>query len=227
MWSFSTISRQETRANSKLSSFFDSDKGNAGDAESLIRESLQNALDAKIDPSDNSPVVVKITIGQQAKSLVPWMFESFDEHVNTVLHETNREYPAPIPEKFSFVLIEDFNTSGFDGTFNNEDEKNKGALVKFWWEEGISEKLKGGGGSHGVGKVTLSESSKSRVFFAHSIRAEDSDEVLFGYCRLGLHTQNEKTYREYARFGAREVIENGTDPQLNPCSLLKGGQASM
>ena len=221
MWSFSKISRQETRAHSKLADFFETNKGgNAGDAESLVRESLQNALDAKSNKFHHSPVRVKITVGHQLRSKVGWMFDTFDTHVKVVREETKRNFPTEIPESFQYVLIEDFNTSGFDGTFNNEDDKQKGSLVRFWWEEGTSEKRKGAGGSHGVGKVTLSEASRSRVFFGYTKREEDDDELLFGYCRLGLHSFEEKRYRDYARFGVTITDTHDEDPQLYPYSRL-------
>ena len=196
MWSFSKISPQETRAQSKLADFFESNKGgNAGDAESLVRESLQNALDAKSKNANGSPVKARITVGRQSLAKTQWMFEQFDEHVKAVRAETNREFPKELPPEYAFVLIEDFNTTGFDGAYDVDDEVNKGSLVRFWWEEGTSEKLKGGGGSHGVGKVTLSEASQSRVFFAYSCR-EDADEGLFGYCRIGMHQIGRASCRE-------------------------------
>ena len=218
MWSFSTISRQETRGKSKLADFFP----NAGDAESLVRESLQNALDAKSDQDKSSPVSIRISVGRQKRSQSDWVFDKFDAHVAAVRDQTKRTFPITVPDDFAFVLIEDFNTLGFDGTFDNEDQDGRGSLVSFWWEEGESEKPKGGGGSHGVGKVTLSEASQSGLFFAHSIREEDSDEILFGYCRIGMHNHEGKRHREYGRFGISEG-DNSDESMLRPYSVMHGG----
>lgn len=219
MWSFSDISRDETRSKSKLRDFFP----DAGDAESLTREIGQNSLDAK-QKGLNQPVSLKVTIGDIEKKETSWLFEGFDDHVDSVVEQTNPQFPIRVPDSFDYILIEDYNTTGFSGSFDNENEKEKGSLVSFWWEEGESDKPTGSGGSHGVGKVTLSEASQSGLFFANSIREEDSDEILFGYCRIGRHQFDEKTQREYARYGINDN-SNKDDPFLRPYSVTSGESA--
>ena len=216
MWSFSDLSREETRATSKLKDFFTV----AGNAESLTREIGQNSLDAKQE-NIKDPVFLKISIGEMKKSETSWIFDGFDDHVNNVVEQTKSEFPIQVPDTYTYILIEDFNTTGFSGSFDNENDKEKGSLISFWWEEGESDKSTGSGGSHGVGKVTLSEASQSGLFFANSIREEDNDEILFGYCRIGRHQFNEKTQREYARYGVSDN-SNKDDPFLRPYSTTSG-----
>ena len=213
MWSFTEYGTQETIAQSKLDQFFTAN-GGAGEVVSLIRESLQNALDAKSSKT-TEPVKVKLTLG--SLSSAGDILINFNEHVSAVIEQRNVRFPKKMPNSYPFILIEDFNTTGFGGCFDKNDENNKDSLVKFWWEEGISEKRKGGGGSHGVGKVTLSSASKSRLFFAYSFREEDDDELFFGYCRIGNHNFEKKKLREYARFG--NTVDNG---QLYPYSNERG-----
>lgn len=217
MWRFSTVSHQETRGKSKLADFFP----NAGDAESVIRESLQNALDAKSGSNKGSSVGIRITVDRQTRTQTNWVFDTFDAHVAAVREQTKRTFPIAVPDDFSYVLIEDFNTLGFDGSFDNDDSEGRGSLVSFWWEEGESEKPKGGGGSHGVGKVTLSEASQSGLFFAHSIREEDADEILFGYCRIGMHSYENRRHREYGRFGITDD-DDSIEAMLRPYSVQHG-----
>lgn len=214
MWKFDEIGPRETRTQSKNSQFFESDQGSAGDAESLIRESIQNALDAKLPAANDKPVRVNISIGYFKRKSAESLFHELNRHIFAAKENDKKDYLEPVPNSVPYVLIEDFNTTGFDGSFDNNDEHNKGSLVKFWWEEGLSDKKKGSGGSHGVGKVTLSEASASRAFFAYSIREADGKEVLFGFCRLGIHSVGNTKYREYARFG--HCTEQGALEPLTP-----------
>ena len=117
MWSFSDISRDETRSKSKLRDFFP----DAGDAESLTREIGQNSLDAK-QKGLNQPVSLKVTIGDIEKKETSWLFEGFDDHVDSVVEQTNPQFPIRVPDSFDYILIEDYNTTGFSGSFDNEND---------------------------------------------------------------------------------------------------------
>lgn len=217
MWKFTNISRNETRATNKLKDFFP----DAGDSESVIRETGQNVLDAKSEDLPGKPALINISLGRKNKGDVDWLFSSFESHVKSVIEQTDHTYPKEIEDEFDYLLIEDFHTTGFTGTFDNEDEEEKGSLISFWWEEGESNKVKGSGGSHGVGKVTLSEASQAGLFFANSIREDDSDEILFGYCRIGRHEHKGKQQREYARFGV-DFESQDDEPFPRPYSRAKG-----
>lgn len=190
MWHFREASYEDTIAESKLSEFF-----SGKPSEAIVRESFQNSLDAIDDQS--MPVRIVLTIGTADAVAFPEAYASLAEHWNAAGHET-----AAL-RTFRYLLIEDFNTKGLLGPIDKE-EKPHDSLYSFWWEEGRSNKRKGSGGSHGVGKSTLSGASNSNAFLALTRRA-GGEELLIGYSILPPHELGPKEYLGYARFGKRVV----------------------
>lgn len=151
-----------------------------------------------------------MSIGSGQPDQFPEAYEDLANH----LKATNRE--MPLDETTRFLTIEDFNTKGLLGPINKRDE-NQGSLYSFWWEEGRSNKRKGSGGSHGVGKSTLSGASRSSCFLALTRRSSDEkQELLIGYSILPPHKLGEKEYLGYARFGKRHHDGNEKGRVIHP-----------
>ncbi|MBS7669580.1 hypothetical protein [Croceicoccus gelatinilyticus] len=188
MWHFREAAYEDTIAESKLNEFFSGEP-----SEAIVRESFQNSLDA-ID-NHSAPVRIVLTLGSAAAAGFPEAYETLGEHWQAARHESGA------PTSTRYLLIEDFNTKGLLGPIDKE-EKPHDSLYSFWWEEGRSKKRTGSGGSHGVGKSTLSGASNSNAFLALT-RRSDGDELLIGYSILPPHELGPKEYLGYARFGKR------------------------
>jgi len=201
MWHFREAAYEDTIAESKLSEFF-----SGKPSEAIVRESFQNSLDAIDDQS--APVRIVLTLGAFDSAIFPEAYEALGKHWKAAGHS------ASAPASSRYLLIEDFNTKGLLGPIDKE-EKPHDSLYSFWWEEGRSNKRKGSGGSHGVGKSTLSGASNSNAFLALTRRSA-GEELLIGYAILPPHELGSQEYLGYARFGNRVNRESDSAKVIYP-----------
>jgi hypothetical protein len=147
----------------------------------LLREILQNALDARVSPT--APVVVSVQhreLDSGGKAFVeslitPEHHERFEESVPHI-------HAGHAPIVSTCLVVEDFGTSGLTGSINQPDLDGKGQNWNaFWFREGEGgkENTSGNGGA-GQGKITYFSTSGIRTIFAYTVRADDQAEALFG-----------------------------------------------
>ncbi len=205
MWHFKETGFDDTIKTSKLAEFFSSKK-----CEAVVRESIQNSLDA----SDNngSPVKVVFTFGRAERSSFPEIYDPLEEHLKIT------GYNGKFPKNVSFVTIEDFNTNGLQGDLSKFcSPEERSSFYSFWWQEGEGLKKQGSGGSHGVGKSTLSNASTLKSFLALTVRSDSPSHALIGFCDLPPHEVNSCQYLGYARFG--HITSCDTRQELLPQTL--------
>ncbi len=218
MWVFSKLRNDETRTDDPTNKLFEG----LGDVEALLREALQNSIDAKSSQNNSGPVVVKIGLNEVIFDEKSWMLASHGEigglndHFDEARSQRNTNYPERLVGTNTCLTIEDFNTSGLCGPFDKK-SKSKGSLIRYWWENNISDKEGSSGGSHGLGKETYNLASHSRTVYVLTSREDDEDELLLGFARPGRHDHKDQEYKDYVRFGC--VDGEGEDPQINPYSL--------
>lgn len=143
----------------------------------LLREVLQNALDARV--SRTEPVHVRIERVSAPGSLCNWLLP--DDHLER-LRQSLPHQREPITKPVSFLVIEDFGTTGLTGTLDDPDKEGEGENWNaFWFREGEGgkEQLSGNGGA-GQGKITYFSTSSVRTLFALTVRQDDQRCVLFG-----------------------------------------------
>jgi len=149
----------------------------------LLREILQNALDARITP--DRPAIVSLAQRALDDSASAWMCalmgdEHFDRFAASLPH-IQGESPSAIK---TCLVVEDFGTSGLTGSTDNPDLDGKGQNWNaFWFREGEGgkEHTSGNGGA-GQGKITYFSTSAIRTIFAYTVRADDNCEALLGAC---------------------------------------------
>lgn len=201
MWWFREAAYEDTIAESKLGEFF-----SGSPSQAIIRESFQNSLDAIDDTGQ--PVRIVVSLGSASPGGFPEAYDTLDKHWAAAGGGSSTG------GKSRFLLIEDFNTRGLLGPIDKE-ELPHDSLYSFWWEEGRSNKRKGSGGSHGVGKSTLSGASTSHAFLALT-RRSDGKELLIGYSILPPHRLGPKEFLGYARFGKRVVRKSDNERVIYP-----------
>lgn len=167
--------------------------------QSLVREAIQNSLDAGKD--SDGPVKVRIFRSGKEKSISPDNYLPFWN--NAVLHYNATGYclgtGTDLKQYCDFLAIEDFNTPGLRGDVEGDDAGN--SYYNFFQAEGHSEKLAGNIGRWGVGKFVFPMSSKIRTFFAFTIR--DHERLLAGQSILETHRVNGKKYTPDGWFGEK------------------------
>lgn len=148
----------------------------------LMREATQNPADARV-PGSNGPVRVTFRLleGKELDSayLRSLVTDTFISHLNAASPPTQRFELPPEPRA---LVIEDFGTTGLEGTFTDPDiEGPKQNWNAFWFREGEGAKSsKASNGRAGQGKVTLYRASAVRAVFGLTTRASDGLRLMMG-----------------------------------------------
>lgn len=186
-------------------------------AESLVRETLQNSLDAKDPELDVVRVRFSVkSVKASHRNVFEALMKGILPHLKAAkpaLYESVNSYGAP-----KVLVIEDFGTTGLEGDeATKQDDENH--FANFWRFVGRTEKGGGRGGSFGIGKVVIPMSSLACTFFGVTIRAGQkfSPEPLFmGQAMLPQHRLSGTNIEPFILFGveARDIVLPVSDPTL-------------
>lgn len=170
-----------------------------GLSHALVREAVQNALDARLSPA--KPVVVRFAIVQVNASRAVQYFEGLIPHLDVVIGEQAKALQQPtIP----FLTVEDFNTRGLVGdyTISVEKDAKENNFFYFWRNVGRSGKSGDNRGRWGLGKSVFAVISGISTFFGLTVRAKETELLLMGQSVLRYHKlQGSKFYTPYGNFG--------------------------
>lgn len=185
-WNFREQEAGEQTRDPIIGEFFSTD-AIENPAEALVREGIQNALDA----GNKNQVRVRIFLADGENALPPQKWkEWFDGAWPHITAERNglREKPAP-SDPCAFLVFEDFGTSGLNG--NTEQPFDEPGIANpffyFFRAEGRSGKGEGDRGRWGVGKHVFPRSSGISSFFGLSVRSNDQEKILMGRTILKSH----------------------------------------
>jgi hypothetical protein len=201
MWCFRKKARNEKIRDPIQGAFF-STEAIAGPAQALVREAIQNSLDARLD---GHKVRVRFWLATGERSLSPDDVAAFFE--GTWQHyaaEGNGLDKAPTQSMCCpYLVVEDFGTKGLTGdvTQADPDPHQKNPFFLFFRAEGLS--AKGGAelGRWGIGKFVFPRSSLASTHFGLTIRHDDRKRLLLGAVTLKAHRIGDTTYSPDALFG--------------------------
>ena len=133
-------------------------------SETVIREAIQNSLDARTDNS-SEPVDIRFSFHQQTGD--PLKF------INQIV-EHRRTAGLTVPEEFDrgivrWLNVEDFNAKGLEGDL----ESRTSDFWNYWLNFGLSNKRQKNRGGRGIGRVTFLISSQLNAVLGHTVRASD------------------------------------------------------
>ena len=215
-WQFTIKRPIDKSRNSSADKFFSSQP----EVEALVRESIQNSLDARVD--SKSPVKVRFYIGNgdtklNASQTAEWLTEDIWEHYSASLNGL-RDIPKEI-SSCSFLTYEDFNTTGLTGDINQSSEVEgiNNPFYYFFRAENQSGKAFETGatlGTHGLGKVSFLMSSNVKTLFALTNRNTDNKSYLAGISTLKFHKVNDIDFQPDGWFG-----EFGSNPDDVPLPI--------
>lgn len=150
--------------------------------EILVRETLQNPLDAR---HDNQLVEVRY-------NLVSLKRDS-SKFLKTLLSDDCLKHFAAggllrkegLPESLEFLVVEDFGTTGLEGCYTDSSvDGHTENWNAFWFREGEGAKPSRSNGGAGQGKITLYAASEIRSVLALTHRVSDGKQLAFGCCRF-------------------------------------------
>jgi len=156
--------------------------------EALIREGIQNSLDAG---QPDSPVTVRILLSGETQAAAQRDMNPFMEGLWPHLQaEGNGLLDAPSPQDpCPFLVFEDFGTTGLTGD-TSQWQPLPGVINNFFnfhRADGRSDRGEHERGRWGVGKQVFTRSSRIRTFFTLTVRTDDHRRILMGQAALRSH----------------------------------------
>ena len=200
--------------------------------ERLVRESLQNSLDARI-PGETVRVRFAFSgedgalpAGDAARyldGLAPHVSAGAD--ADAAEREAIEEARACLARPMTWLAIEDFGTSGLAGDIEANDPKQPGNhFWGFFRSIGISPKGEDAGGSWGLGKWVFPDASKINAYLGATRRAGEDRTLLMGMAVLRTHTAAGVKHPPYGQFAAHDdggddewlplPVDSETDPDV-------------
>ena len=190
-WHFDKMSASSMARESLTSEFF-STEAIDGIGEALIREGIQNSLDAgKALRANGKKTTVRIRVAGDGNAVprenVSKFFEGLQEHLNAV-SEPLRNLPAA-DEECCFLVFEDFGTPGLTGDPKDwrPEKGSENHFHYFFRAEGKSDKGEKDLGRWGVGKQVFRNASKIRSMIGLTVRNDDGRKMLMGSSVLRIH----------------------------------------
>ena len=178
-WIFDKVAPGTKQRDSVSEEFFT----NGTRLSAIIRESIQNSLDAWTNPGGDGkhPVRVRIYHSGETGALSASAYAKYRETAEERYSSPKNGLERPLPgtdENCRFICIEDFNTSGLTGRTDfeptDEEEESHGEEWNyfnfFFRENGTSKGQKDTRGSWGAGKCVFQRASRLKTSFALSIR---------------------------------------------------------
>lgn len=171
-----------------------------GIVEALVRESIQNSLDAE---SGSGPVRVRFGLYRGDAALPATTYGRYLAGLGRHLVALD-DLPLPEPRSpMPVLVVEDFGTTGLTGDYRQHrdagEERNN--FYYFWRNIGRSRKSEIDRGRWGLGKTVFPASSRINSFFGLTIREHDLQPLLMGQSVLKIHTIDDGDYTPYGGYG--------------------------
>ena len=210
-WHFSKVNPRFKNREATQGEFFSNDT----ELRALIREAVQNSLDAR-RPGLRGPVSIRIFISGTQGALRPEdarrYFRSGWDHFHAK-GSGLREAPGR-NDACPFIAYEDSGTTGLTGDVEQYHEVAgvRNPFYYFFRAEGQSNKLETGRGRWGLGKFVFPRSSSIRSFFGLTVRHDDGKKLLVGQSILRSHHIEDKSYTPDGWFGEKPEKDEAAAP---------------
>jgi len=186
-------------------------------SEALVREGIQNSLDAaRRGEAGEREVRVRICFvpnaSTEARTYLNTMFEPaklhFERGVGTIRFENL------FSSTCGYLVFEDFGTKGLTGDVNEWrlEQADQNAFFSFFRAEGRSAKTGENLGRWGIGKQVFPTASRLHAMLGLTVRADTPARVLMGSAVVRSHSIESLDYQPDAWFGCR----NSPDDQVMP-----------
>lgn len=206
--------------------FFTSDENEDGMTTALVREAIQNSLDARAD-IDN-PVQVRfsfngITSSKLSASQTTIYSNGLRKHLE-VGGVTTPQLSGPM----RYLTIEDSGTTGLTGSIEENDERgDENNFWGFFRSDFISSKPEGTdkGGSWGVGKSVFIQASNWNACLVVTRRQNEDRLLMMGRTVLQSHSIGGKKFGQYGWFAKPEHDEDSLrlpiDSLTDPTQIIE------
>lgn len=165
----------------------------------LVREAIQNSLDAAVEET----VRVRFVLGQADAAAGRRYLADLVPHVEAAAEPGAQ--PPRLDSGVRFLAVEDEGTRGLEGDPNqyedDDGEKPRNDFYYFWRNVGRSRKESTDRGRWGLGKTVFAAASRLGAFFGLTVRRSDQRALLMGQAVLRIHRVGSRRYRPYGYYG--------------------------
>ena len=210
-WHFQPIAPGSTVREPIAGAFFAADAVSEP-GEALVREGIQNSLDAAL-PGRMAYVRICLVTDGIDRQEAGLYFAGARTHYAADDNGLRKEDLPEETEAISALVFEDFETSGLQGdpaTPYPPNERGENNFFHFFRAEGRSDKEVGKRGSWGLGKDTFFRASRVNTVFGLTVRNDDSRRLLMGKTVLKPHWVGE----DYCQDGYFGVTVEGNSTVL-------------
>ena len=213
-WRFNTKSPRDIVNEPIQGEFFAAEAIN-NPGEALVREGIQNSLDARRN-GENVMVRIRVNGNDTAapRTAVAPFLNGLDEHLKAPGNGL-REIPDD-RENCSVLVFEDFGTTGLfgDPAEWNPPDGSINRFYHFFRIDGRSDKGEKDIGRWGVGKQAFPRASRINSIFGLTVRSDDRKKLLMGRAVLKSHNVDGTRYLPYGLLGCPS--ENGDEGLVLP-----------
>jgi len=200
-WWFNQM-RPSDKAREPIIGEFFATEATSRPGEALIREGIQNSLDARLgDGKVRVRVYLSGRAGAASGNRLTKFLEGLGQHLNA--RDNGLRNPPSLDEDCPFLVFEDFGTTGLTGDpvalWPEEGQPNR--FYHFFRAEGRTDKGEGDIGRWGVGKQALLRASRINTIFGYTRRHDDNRSVMMGISVLRSHSVNGIRYMPDGWFG--------------------------
>ena len=219
-WRFRAHRRDEKIRNPIQGEFF-SEEAVEKPAQALVREVVQNSLDAR---AGAQPVHVRFAIsGPEEMTEVAARFWLQGAWAHLRAPENGLRSVPDSPRAGRFLAIEDFGTSGLEGDPDAlRPEGVPSRLFAFFRAEGISQKGGKDGGRWGVGKTVFLRASDLNTMLCLTVRKDDGKRLVFGQSVLRHHWLDGTYFTPDGAFGEVDDAFGEDDGKSAPATVPSG-----
>ena len=209
LWEFEKANPRSVRRDPFEAEFFTGEEENEevfGRTDSLVREAIQNSLDARID---DRPAEVRFALSRSETAVPTARLDSYlrglPRHMQALGNDVLRQPPfAPM----TWLVVEDFNTKGLIGdparSSDPDTNPEREAFYWFWRNVGRSGKSGTDRGRWGLGKTVFPATSRINALFGLTVRHDDGRALLMGQAVTKSHDLDGRSYEPEAFFHACE-----------------------
>ena len=219
-WRFARMTPAEINQDPVQGEFFSREADLPG---RLVRESIQNSLDAR---RDEQKVRVRFVFSGERHALLPdraaRYLRGLKKHVKAVVEaggmlpsveddeqSAAHDALACFKEPMTYLVIEDFGTKGLTGDIDANSEREQGNdFWGFFRSIGISPKGEDDAGSWGLGKWVFPDASTINAYLGMTQRVGEDAWLLMGMSLLKTHSLGGIKHRYYGSFSIHQDVKD-------------------
>jgi len=212
VWIFE-VKRSSQKSRDPMQASFFTNYSIDDDTHALVREAIQNSLDARSKKETHQPVRVRFFVGTHdagSKIMDSYISDEAWKHFNAF--DNGLKSPPTRADDCKFLVYEDFHTSGLIGNESATEPEKGNSFYYFMRAEGQSGKDEGERGRHGIGKYVFPYTSRIRMYFAATVRESDSRCLIAGQSVLKSHSVDGVKYTPDGWWGTK--LDCGIDDYL-------------